>query len=74
MIIVTHDNDLEEACIKVCPNIKDVKKYLNSLPHTGLVMSGSGSTYILFSDKVNSEYINNELSKNENWYIYKEEC
>ena len=67
------DNDLEEACMKVCPNIIDVKKFLETLPHNGLVMSGSGSTYIMFSSKENSKYIYNEL-KNKNWYIYKEEC
>ena len=68
------DNDLEEACLKVCPDIIDVRKYLNSFPHKGLVMSGSGSTYIMFSDKQKSKYIYNELLKNKKWYIYKEEC
>lgn len=67
------DNDLENAAFTVSKDLLYVKSYLSALPHKGLVMSGSGSTYILFSDKNNSEYIYNELKKNKEWFIFKEE-
>ena len=61
------------AAFTVSKDLLYVKSYLSALPHKGLVMSGSGSTYILFSDKNNSEYIYNELKKNKEWFIFKEE-
>lgn len=62
-------NDLEEAAIKLNPEILEVKKYLTDNFKTDIVMSGSGSSFLMLTDKNKSNYIYNKIRKEKNWFI-----
>lgn len=47
-------NDLEDASYLVCEELKNFKETLNKVGYS--VMSGSGSTFLVFSDKIDKAY------------------
>lgn len=64
------ENDLEEAAFIVSKELRDVKEYLVSLDVKKVVMSGSGSTFILFVDKDKKDYIYNIIKKETNYLVF----
>ena len=64
------ENDLEEAAFTVSKELRDVKEYLVSLDVKKVVMSGSGSTFILFVDKDKKDYIYNIIKKETNYLVF----
>ena len=64
------ENDLEEAAFTVSKELRDVKEYLVSLDVKKVVMSGSGSTFILFVDTDKKDYIYNIIKKETNYLVF----
>ena len=64
------ENDLEESAFLVSKELIDVKKYLEKLGAKKIVMSGSGSTYILLVDKDKKEEIYNKIKKETNYFVF----
>jgi 4-diphosphocytidyl-2-C-methyl-D-erythritol kinase len=64
------ENDLEEAAFCVSKELKQVQEYLLSLNLKKVVMSGSGSTFILLVDKDKKEDIYNIIKKETNYLVF----
>ncbi len=64
------ENDLEESAFIVSKELKQVKEYLLSLNVKKVVMSGSGSTFILLVDKTEKEKICNIIRKEKNYFVF----
>lgn len=47
-------NDLEDAAYLICDELKSFKENLNTVGYS--VMSGSGSTFLVFSENINAAY------------------
>ena len=54
----------------VSKELRDVKEYLVSLDIKKVVMSGSGSTFILLVDKDKKDYIYNIIKKETNYLVF----
>lgn len=63
------ENDLEQSAFNVAPELAGVKKYLETFPFKKVVMSGSGSSFICFSDAKDIEYIYQEIKKAKDWFV-----
>lgn len=68
-IVLFKTNDLEEAAIKLNPEILKAKKYLIDNFNENIVMSGSGSSFIILTDKDKSNYIYNKIKKEKEWFV-----
>ena len=64
------ENDLEESAFLLNKELQDVKSYLESLDIKHVVMSGSGSSFVLFIDKEKKEEVINKIKLETNYLIY----
>lgn len=64
------ENDLEESAFHINEELKKVKKYLENLDIKKVVMSGSGSTFIVLVEKDKKIEVFNKIKKQTKYLVF----